>query len=86
LLGGGNGDFHLADEVGIARADAPHAARRDKFLGDHPHRDAAAAAFAGRPIGDRLAAAEAALGQDVVEFARPLADQMGKNLPLFLTG
>ena len=34
-----------------------------------PHRDAGAALVAGRPVGDRLAAAEAAMGQQVVEVA-----------------
>ena len=38
------------------------------------------------PVGDRLAAAEAALGEDVVEFGSALADEMGEDLPLLLAG
>ena len=40
--------------------------------------------LAGRPIGDRLAAAEAAMGEQIIELARALADQMRENLALFL--
>ena len=84
LLGGRHGDPHLADDIVVALDDAAHAARGAEFLGDHAHRDAAAATLAGRPVGNRLAAAKSALGEDVVELARPLADQVGKNLPLLL--
>src|SRR6185503_6895376 len=58
---------------------------RGAELVDHdPYRDAGAAGLAGRAIGDRLAAAEAAMGEQVVEIARALADQMRKHLPLLL--
>jgi hypothetical protein len=77
-------DFHVADEVAVTGDDAPQAAGRREFTSDNAHRHASAAAFTGRPIGDRLAAAKAALGQDIVELGGALADQMGKHLPLFL--
>ena len=38
--------------------------------------------LAGRPIGDRLRAAEAGLGQRVVERGRAQADEMGEDLAL----
>ena len=82
LLGGRHRHPHLADHVGVAREDAAQAARRAEFVDDHPHRDAGAAGFARRPVGDRLAAAEAAVGQQVVELARLLAHQMGEHLAL----
>src|SRR5208282_5305003 len=66
--------------------DPAHTARGAEFLGDHAHRDAAAATLAGRPVGDRLAAAKSALSEDVVELTGALADQVGKNLPLLLAG
>src|SRR5262249_60733951 len=47
---------------------------------------AGAAVLAGRPVGDRLAAPEAAMGEQVVELARPLAHQMRKHLALLLAG
>ena len=46
------------------------------------NRDAGAALVAGRPIGDRLAAPEAAMGEQVVEVAGLVADQMGEHLAL----
>ena len=84
LLRGRHRDPHVAGDVGVAARDAAHARRRTKILGDDAHRDAGAAALAGRPVGDRLAAPEAALGQDIVELGRALADQVRKHLPLFL--
>ena len=45
-----------------------------------------AAALAGRAVGDVLAAAEAALGEDVVERGRALADEMGEDLTLGAAG
>ena len=59
-----------------ALGDAAHVARGLEVVGHHPHRDAGAAAFAGRPIGDRLAAAETAVGEQVVELAGALADEV----------
>jgi len=43
---------------------------------------AGAALVAGRAVGDRLAAAEAAMGQEVVEVAGLVADQMREHLAL----
>jgi hypothetical protein len=57
-----------------------------EFVGDHPHRDAGAALVASRPVGDRLAAAEAAMGQEVVEVAGLVADQMREHLALVPPG
>src|SRR6476661_4575090 len=76
LLGCRHRDPHLADEVAVALSDSAHAACRPKVLSDDPDRDAGAAVLAGRPVGDRLAPAEAAVGQEVVELAGPLSDQM----------
>ena len=84
LLGSGRRCADVADDVGIAFGDAAHVARRRKIRNHHPHRDAGAAGLAGRPVGDRLAAAEAAVGQQIVEFGSALANQMGKYLALLL--
>ena len=86
LLRRRDGDLHVADDVGVAIEDPPHAARRPELLRDDPHRDAAAATLAGGPVGDRLAAAKSALGEDIVKFAGALADQVRKNLTLLLAG
>ncbi len=84
LLGGRHGDAHLAGDVVVALDDAAHAAGRAEIVGDDAHRNAGAAALASRPVGDRLAAAEAAVGEDVVELAGALADQVGEYLALLL--
>ena len=86
LLRGGHRKPHLALDIGVAVGDAPHAVRGAEFPCDHAHRDAAAAPLAGRPVGDRLAAAEAALGEDIVEFGSALADEVREDLPLLLAG
>ena len=84
LLGGRHGDAHLAGDILIALDDAAHAAGRLEIVGDDAHRHAGAAALASRPVGDRLAAAEAAVGEDVVELAGALADEVGEYLALLL--
>ncbi len=84
LLGGRHQRAHLADHVGVALGDAAHAAGRAEFVGDDAHRDAGAAGLAGRPVGDRLAAAEAAVGEQVVEPRRAVADQVREHLALLL--
>src|SRR5258708_14158890 len=60
----------------------PEIARGPKLIGNDPNRNAGTALVAGRPVGDRLAAAEAAMGEQVVEIARLLADQMREHLAL----
>src|SRR6185437_6405334 len=70
----------------IALGNAAHAAGRPELAGYDAYRDARPATFAGRPVGDRLATAKAAVGQDIVEFRRALADQMGKHLPFLVPG
>src|SRR6202020_1559274 len=65
LLGGRHRDLHLTENVGVAVCGAAHAAGGAEFLGDDADRHATAAALAGWPVGDRLAAAESALGEDV---------------------
>src|SRR5262249_33430634 len=50
----------------------------------HPDRDAGAAVLAGRSIGDRLAAAETAMGQEIIELGGALADEMREHLALLL--
>ena len=99
--GGGNRDRRGRPNIARRSAPRPACRRRcrrcawrcgaccgvgRKSSADHAHRDAGAAALAGRPIGDRLAAAEAAMGEDIVEFGGALADQMGEDLPLLLAG
>src|SRR5581483_11768844 len=61
LLGRAHSDPHVTLDVGIAAHDPAHALGRAKIFGDDPHRNAGAAALAGRPVSDRLAATEAAL-------------------------
>ena len=75
-----------ADKVGVGSDRAALALRRTEMVHQHAHRHAGAAALAGRPVGDRLRAAESGLGQEVVEGGGPFADQMGENLPLLLAG
>src|SRR6202042_1366035 len=58
-------DFHVADYVGVAAEDAPQVAAGCEFGRHDPHRHAGAAAFASRPVSDRLAAAGGALGPDI---------------------
>src|SRR4029079_14851595 len=70
LLGRGRGCAHVADNVGIAFGDAAHVTRGREVGGHDAHGDAGAAPLAGWAIGDRLAAAEAPLGQQIVELAR----------------
>ncbi len=84
LLGGRRRRAHVADNVGVALGDAAHVARGRKIGRHHAHRHAGTAGFAGRPVGDRLAAAEAAMGEQVVELARAFAHQMREHLALFL--
>ena len=60
----------------------PEAAGGPEFVGDHPDRDAGAALVAGGPVGDRLAAAEAAMGEQIVELGGTLAHEMGEHLAL----
>ena len=75
----------LADDVGIAGQNFAEIARGTEFVGDHPHRDAGAALVAGRTVGDRLAAAEAAMGQQIIEVGGLFADQMREHLALVST-
>ncbi len=73
---------HLADEVVVRLLHPAHVARRREVVDQHAHRHAGAAAVAGGPVGDGLRPAEAAMGQHVVELARPLADQVREDLSL----
>ena len=75
-----------ADQVGVRADGAALAGRGTKIIDQHAHRHAGAAAFAGRPVGDRLRATESGLGQEVVESGRAFADQMGEDLTLLLAG
>src|SRR6516225_2725677 len=86
LLGRRHGDPHVAADIGIAPPDPAHAWGWAKILGDDADRYAGPAAFTGRPISDRLATAETALGQDVVELARAFANKVGKDFPLLFAG
>src|SRR5262245_46131680 len=86
LLRGRKRDAHLADNVGILSEHAAQVARRDEVVDDDANRQAGAAALAGRTVGDRLAAAEPAMGEQVVEVARFLAHEVREHLALFTTG
>src|SRR6202165_1143882 len=57
-------------------------ARGPEIVGDNADRNAGAALVAGRAVGDRLAAPEAAMGEQIVEIARLVADQMREHLAL----
>src|SRR4029077_5120085 len=72
----------FADDVGIAGQDLAEVAPRAELVGDDAHGNAGAARVPGRAGGDRLAAAEAAMGQEVVEIAGLVADQMREHLAL----
>ena len=75
-----------AHNVGV-RPDRPALALgRTEIVDQHAHRHAGPAALTRGPVGDCLRAAEAGLGQEVVEGGGPFADQMGENLPLLLAG
>ena len=54
------------------------------LVGDDPHRHASPAALASWPVRDRLAAPEAAVGEQIVEIAGALPDQMSEHLAFFL--
>ena len=82
LLRGRHRAALLADDVGVAGHDFPEIPRGPEFVGDHADGDAGAALVAGRPIGNRLAAPEAAMGQQVVEVAGLFAHQMREHLAL----
>ncbi|MNC91589.1 hypothetical protein D3C83_78790 [compost metagenome] len=86
LLRRGVGGNFGPDHVRVAPLDAQEAARRGEIPHHDPHRNAGAASLAGRPVGDVLAAPEAALGQHIVQRGRPLADKVREHLPLFLAG
>ena len=75
-----------ADKVGVRPHGPALAVRRVEIVDQHAHRYAGPAALARRPVGDRLRATKASLGQEVVEGGGALADQMGENLPLLLSG
>src|SRR5262245_65836927 len=85
LLGRRSGRAHLSYNVGIALGDAAHVAGRLEVGSNDPHGDAGTASLAGRPVGDRLAAPKTAMGQQVVELACTVADQMGEDLALFMS-
>src|SRR5205814_3995120 len=75
----------LTDDIGVAGYHLAEVAGGAELVGDHPDRDAGAALVAGRPVGDRLAAAEAAMGQEVVEVAGAVTHQVRKHLALMPT-
>ncbi|MGY4333619.1 hypothetical protein ACVWWG_008036 [Bradyrhizobium sp. LB7.2] len=82
LLGGRHRAALLADDVGVTRDHLAEIAGGAELVGDHSDRDAGAALVAGRPVGDRLAATETAMGQEVVEVAGALTHEVRKHLAL----
>src|SRR3954447_15496642 len=85
LLGRGYRRAHLRNNISVAIEDAPHAAGWAEIVDHHAHRDAGTAILASRPIGDGLAAAEAAMGQQVIQLRGALAHKMRKHLALLLS-
>src|SRR6202007_2792602 len=71
-----------AHQVGVALEDALLAARVLEALRDDPDRDTGRAILAGRPVGDRLAAPETAMGQRLVERLGEHAGQAREHLAL----
>ncbi len=86
LLRGRHRHAHLGGEVRVVVEHAPHAAARAEILDDDPHRYASTAGLASRPVGDRLAAAETAVREQIIELGSALPDQMGEDLALLLAG
>src|SRR4051794_7571064 len=82
LLGGRHRAALLADDVGVARDHLAEVAGGAELVGDHPDRDAGATLVAGGTVGDRLAATEAAMGQEVVEVTGALTYEVRKHLAL----
>ena len=82
LLRGRHRAALFAGDVGIARQNLAQIARGAEFVGDHADGNAGAALIAGGAVGDRLAAPETAMGQQVVEVAGLVADQMREHFAL----
>src|SRR5690349_25128768 len=76
---------HFSHDVDIALGNAAHIARRREISGRNANRYTGAAGFTRRSIGNGLAPAEAAMSEEIVELARPFADQMRKDFALLLT-
>jgi DNA gyrase/topoisomerase IV subunit A len=68
------------DEVAVQSDHAAERSGEAELVYDHAHGNTGAAGIAGRAISDRLRAAKAALGQEVVHGGRALADEMGEDL------
>src|SRR5260370_36547508 len=79
LLRGRHRHAHLGGEVRVVVEHAPHAAARAEILDDDPHRYASTAGLASRPVGDRLAAAETPVREQILELGSALPDPMGEN-------
>src|SRR5262245_24958994 len=86
LLGRGARREHRGVEVAIEPQGAAEARGPPEALDHDAHRHAGRATLAGRPVGDVLAAAEAALRQRVMEGAGVRADEVGEHLALVLAG
>jgi hypothetical protein len=84
LVGGWPVRHDRADDVAVVLEHAPQIGRGLELVDDDAHRDAGAAALAGRAVGDRLRAPEAALGEDLVHLPRAPADDVRENLSLLL--
>src|SRR5262249_35484667 len=82
LFRGRHGNAHFTGDVGVAAHDAAHALGRAEIPGDHADRNAGAASLASGAVGNGLAAAKAALRENVVKLAGAFADQVRKHLPL----
>jgi hypothetical protein len=82
LLGRGLGLDQGARQVGVAVQGLALRAGEVELGHRQPHRDTGVAALAGRAIGDVLAAAEARVGQFVVDVGAVREGQVGEHLPL----
>jgi hypothetical protein len=70
------------DEIAVGLRDPTHGGGGPEGVDAYPDRDAGHAGFAGRPVGDALAAAKAALRQQVVQLTRGRPHQMREDFPL----
>jgi hypothetical protein len=86
LLGGGHGTALFARDVRIARQNFSQITRRAKFISDHTNGNAGATLVASGAIGDRLAAPETAMRQQIIKVARLVANQMREDFALMPAG
>ncbi len=70
------GVMDIADQITIAVPDPAHGFVLLELACKNAHRNTGPAVFAGRAVGDVLRAAEAALGQQIIQLARATANEV----------